>query len=161
MNLDEALARLLKSEGGFSDHLSDPGGATNHGITEKVARQNGYTGHMRDLPLSIATTIYRKQYWSMIKAEQLPDALRFHVFDAAVNSGNVQAIKWLQRCAGVKEDGIIGPVTIKAAANVSPVQYSVERLRFMTGLHTWGQFGKGWARRICDNLELLTEEERG
>lgn len=155
MNLDKALELLLQHEGGFVDHPSDPGGATNHGITERTARQHGYTGHMRDLPLSVAITIYRKQYWSMIKAEQLPDALRFHVLDAAVNSGHAQAIKWLQRAAGVKDDGIIGPITIKAAASVSPAKYSATRLRFMTDLKTWPTFGKGWARRIADNLELI------
>lgn len=154
MNIEQALKILLRNEGGYVDHPSDPGGATNYGITERTARQHGYTGNMRDLPLSVAITIYRKQYWSMIKAEQLPDALRFHVFDAAVNSGNVQAIKWLQRAAGVKDDGIVGPMTIKAAANVSPAQYSATRLRFMTDLKTWPTFGKGWARRIADNLEI-------
>lgn len=155
MNIEQALTLLLRHEGGFVDHPSDPGQETNHGITERVARQHGYTGDMRDLPLSVATTIYRKQYWAMIKADQLPEALRFHVFDAAVNSGNVQAIRWLQMCAGVKTDGIIGPITLRAAADVSPVEYSAMRLRFMTNLPTWGAFGKGWARRICDNLELI------
>ena len=58
-------------------------------------------------------------------------------------------------CAGVKTDGIIGPITLRAAADVSPVEYSAMRLRFMTNLPTWGAFGKGWARRICDNLELI------
>lgn len=28
------------------------------------------------------------------------------------------------------------------------------RLRFMTDLATWPTFGKGWARRIADNLEI-------
>ena len=155
MNIEQALVHLLRSEGGYSDHPTDKGGPTMYGVTERVARQHGYTGDMRDLPLSVATTIYRKQYWAMIKADQLPDNLRFHVFDAAVNSGNVQAIKWLQQCAGVKVDGIIGPITIKAAAGVSPAKYSAVRLRFMTGLKNWPSFGKGWARRIADNLELV------
>lgn len=155
MNIEQALKLLLRHEGGYVDHPSDPGGATNHGITERVARQHGYTGHMSDLPLSVATSIYRKQYWAMIKADNLPAALRFHVFDAAVNSGNVQAIKWLQRAAGVKEDGIIGPVTLRAALSVSPAKYSAMRLRFMTDLKTWPTFGKGWARRIADNLGLI------
>lgn len=155
MNFEQAITILLKHEGGFVDHPSDPGGATNYGITQRVARQNGYMGDMRSLPLSIAQDIYRKQYWDAIKADQLPTALRFHVFDAAVNSGNGQAIKWLQRCAGVTDDGVIGPITIKASAAVSPAQYSAMRLRFMTGLSNWSSFGKGWARRICDNLELI------
>lgn len=155
MNIEQALKLLLRHEGGYVDHPSDPGGATNYGITERVARQHGYTGHMRDLPLQVAIEIYRKDYWSMIKADQLPGALRFHAFDAAVNSGHVQAIKWLQRAAGVKDDGIVGPITIKAAASVSPAKYSAIRLRFMTDLKTWSSFGRGWARRIADNLDLI------
>lgn len=155
MNIEQALAMLLRHEGGYVYHPDDPGGETNHGITVAVARQHGYTGHMRDMPLSVAATIYRKQYWSMIKADELPGALRFHVFDAAVNSGHVQAIKWLQRAAGVKDDGIVGPMTLRAAASVSPAKYSATRLRFMTELKTWPTFGKGWARRIADNLELI------
>lgn len=155
MNIEQSLEVLLRHEGGFVDHPDDPGGATNHGITERVARQHGYTGRMQDLPLSVASAIYRKQYWAMVKADSLPDALRFHVFDAAVNSGHVQAIKWLQRAAGVAQDGIIGPKTISASANVSPAKYTAIRLRFMTDLKNWSSFGKGWARRIADNLELI------
>lgn len=155
MNIEQALDLLIRHEGGYSDNPADPGGRTMYGITERVARQHGYTGDMRELPMSVAATIYRKQYWSMIKADQLPEALRFHVFDAAVNSGNVQSIKWLQECAGVKQDGIVGPMTLKAAENVTPWQYSAVRLRFMTELKNWPTFSRGWARRICDNLELI------
>lgn len=155
MDIEQALELLLRHEGGYVYHPDDPGGETNHGITVAVARQHGYTGNMRDLPLSVAVTIYRKQYWAMIKADQLPDALRFHVFDAAVNSGHVQAIKWLQHAAGVRDDGIVGPMTLKAATSVTPAKYSAIRLRFMTKLKNWPSFGKGWARRIADNLEIV------
>lgn len=154
MNIDQALKHLLGNEGGFVDHPKDPGGATNFGITQRVARAHGYMGDMRDLPQSTAISIYRTDYWAPIKADQLPDALRFHVFDAAVNSGPSQAVKWLQRAAGVAQDGIIGPRTLAAAASVTPAKYSAIRLRFMTDLSTWSTFGKGWARRIADNLEL-------
>lgn len=154
MNIDQALKRLLGNEGGFVDHPADPGGATNYGITQRVAYAHGYRGDMRDLPLKIAIDIYRTDYWAPIKADQLPEALRFHVFDAAVNSGPAQAIKWLQQAAGVTQDGIIGPRTLSAASMVSAAKYSAIRLRFMTGLSTWTTFGKGWARRIADNLEI-------
>lgn len=154
MNLDQALKHLLGNEGGFVDHPRDPGGATNFGITQRVARANGYHGDMRSLPLATALAIYRKDYWEPIKADQLPDALRFHVFDAAVNSGAGQAIKWLQRAAGIAQDGIIGPRTLSAASMVTPARYSAIRLRFMTELSTWPTFGKGWARRIAANLEV-------
>lgn len=154
MNIDQALKRLLGNEGGYVDHPKDPGGATNYGITQRVARSHGYQGDMRNLPLSTAVSIYRSDYWAPIKADQLPEGLRFHVFDAAVNSGSAQAIKWLQRAAGVEQDGVIGPRTLSAASIVSPAKYSAIRLRFMTDLSTWPTFGKGWARRIADNLEI-------
>lgn len=154
MDIERALEILLRHEGGYSDHPLDPGEATMYGITERVARRHGYTGHMRDLPLSVATAIYRADYWAPIKADRLPGALRFHVFDAAVNSGPAMAITWLQRAAGVTADGIIGPVTLKAAQGVTSARYSALRLRFMTSLETWPAFGKGWARRIADNLEI-------
>lgn len=154
MNLTQALKHLLGNEGGYVDHPKDPGGATNYGITQRVARAHGFQGDMRNLPLSMAIGIYEADYWKPIKADQLPEALRFHVFDAAVNSGPAQAIKWLQRAAGVADDGIIGPRTLSAASLVSPAKYSAIRLRFMTDLSTWPSFGKGWARRIADNLEI-------
>lgn len=154
MNLEQSLKHLLGNEGGFVDHPRDPGGATNFGITQRVARANGYQGDMRNLPLSVALSIYEKEYWAPIKADQLPDHLRFHVFDAAVNSGAGQAIKWLQRAAGVAQDGVIGPRTLSAASMVTVAKYSAIRLRFMTDLSTWSTFGKGWARRIADNLEI-------
>ena len=154
MNLDQALRHLLGNEGGFVDHPKDPGGATNFGITQRVARARGYQGDMRNLPLATALAIYEKDYWAPIKADQLPEHLRFHVFDAAVNSGPGQAIKWLQRAAGVTQDGVIGPRTLSAASMVTPAKYSAIRLRFMTDLPAWATFGKGWARRIADNLEI-------
>lgn len=152
MNIEKSLKHLLGNEGGYSDNPADPGGKTMYGITERVARSFGYKGEMRNLPIATAVEIYRKNYWVPIKADQLPDDLRFHIFDAAVNSGVSQAIRFLQRAAGVTEDGSIGPKTLSAAADVTPAKYSAVRLQFMTGLSTWPTFGKGWARRIADNL---------
>lgn len=154
MNLEQSLKQLLGHEGGFVDHPSDPGGATNFGITQRVARAHGFNGDMRNLPLGTALNIYKSDYWDPIKAEQLPEVLRFHVFDAAVNSGPAQAIKWLQSAGGVTVDGVIGPKTLAAAASVTPGKYSGIRLRFMTDLPTWSTFGRGWARRIATNLGL-------
>ena len=58
MNFDTAFAKLLGHEGDFSDHPADPGGATRFGITEAVAREVGYRGDMRELPVDLAKRIY-------------------------------------------------------------------------------------------------------
>lgn len=46
------IASVFDLEGGYVDHPNDPGGATNHGITERVAKKHGFEGDMRDLKRS-------------------------------------------------------------------------------------------------------------
>lgn len=157
MNFDTAFDILITHEGGFSNHPDDPGGATMYGVTEAVARANGYTGHMRDFTLNQAKAIYRRQYWDACQCEVMPEPIKYPLFDAAVNSGPGQAIKWLQAAAGVKADGTIGPMTRQAVSHLDPYALSQSmigrRLRFMTELKNWPTFAKGWARRIAAILE--------
>jgi len=158
MNFDTAVQRLIDDfEGGYSDHPKDPGGKTMYGITENTARIAGYKGDMRELPLDLAKRIYRHEYWDAVRAEELPIGIRYIMFDAAVNSGPPQAIKWLQRSAGVNADGIFGPKTMRAVqemgADTLRMRLLSQRLRFMADLSTWPAFGRGWARRIADLME--------
>lgn len=156
MNFDQAFDRLLGHEGGYSNNPADPGGETMWGVTLRVARANGYQGPMRDLPRDTAKAIYRKLYWDAVKADQLPDTVRFDMFDGAVNSGVSQSIKWLQRAAGVADDGSIGPQTLAAVAAAGAgisAKFNGQRLEFMADLPTWSSFGRGWARRIASNLQ--------
>ena len=157
MNFTTAFENLLGHEGGYSDHKDDPGGKTRYGITEAVAREVGYRGDMRELPLDLAQRIYKDRYWDAVQAEHLPADVRYAVFDAAVNSGVAQAAKWLQRACGVKDDGVIGPQTIRAANALHPEglkrKMLAQRLRFMATLANWPAFGRGWANRIADLLE--------
>lgn len=157
MNFDTAFHDLLGHEGGFVDHPKDPGGATNWGVTERVARATGYAGHMRDFPVEMAKAIYRQQYWDAVRADELPEPLRYPTFDAAVNSGTTQAVKWLQRAVGAVDDGRIGPETLRMAnggnAHQSARRMLGQRLRFMTELPTWPAFGRGWSKRVAALLE--------
>lgn len=154
MNFDTAFHKLLGHEGGYVNHPSDPGGATNWGVTERVARANGYEGDMRDLPVEFAKVIYRKDYWIPIRAEELPPKLRYPAFDAAVNSGVRQSVIWLQRACGASADGIFGPATLRAVRASDEDEMFLKmlsaRLRFMSDLSSWPAFGRGWARRIAD-----------
>ena len=157
MTFDDCFARLLGHEGGFSDHAADPGGQTRFGITEAVAREVGYRGDMRDLPLALAKRIYLDRYWQSVRADELPDGIRSAVFDAAVNSGPRQSVLWLQRALEVTADGILGPMTLAAAHAADPsdlrCRLLAQRLRFMTSLPNWPAFSRGWARRIADLME--------
>ncbi|WP_083714435.1 glycoside hydrolase family 108 protein [Achromobacter sp. MFA1 R4] len=156
MNFDTAFDRLIGHEGGYSNHPDDPGGETMWGVTVAVARASGYAGPMRSMPRETAKAIYRAQYWDKVKADSLPFAVAFQVFDAAVNHGNGQAAKFLQRAAGVADDGIIGPktlaaITARGAASIL-LLFNAEREQFYTDLKTWPSFGKGWSRRVVANL---------
>jgi len=157
MNFDAAFQRVLKHEGGYVHHPSDPGGATNMGITEAVARRVGYKGAMQDLPVDLAKRVYLEEYWKPMRADELPFAVRYALFDSAVNSGVGQATKWLQRALGVADDGALGPKTLAAANAANPeslrARIMAQRLRFLTNLDTFGAFGRGWTRRCCDILE--------
>lgn len=161
-SFETAVNRVLEHEGGFVDHPSDPGGATNFGITQAVAREHGYKGDMRDLPLTLAKDIYYKSYWLKSHADTLPPALAFQVFDAAVNHGVQRSIVLLQRAAGVEPDGIVGTVTERAIRNQPApklvMRYLDERLRFYTSLGTFNTFGRGWTRRVAFNMEHAVED---
>lgn len=160
MNFDTAFDLLISHEGGFSNrpYADDPGGATMYGVTERVARENGYIGRMEDLTLEFAKDVYKKSYWDACQCDAMPDSLRYPLFDAAVNSGAGQSIKWLQSSVGVKADGAIGPVTLHAVAMAAPQvvrqQMLGKRLRFMTELRNWSANARGWSRRIAAILEM-------
>lgn len=156
------IQRVLEHEGGYANHPTDPGGETMYGITVATARRHGYRGKMRDLPLATAVAIFRDDYWHAVRGDALPPAVAFQAFDACVNSGPGNAIRWLQRAAGVADDGIIGPRTLAAVAAAPAyavvLAMNAERLSFLTMLSTWGKFGAGWSRRIAGNLRYAVED---
>jgi len=122
------INNIIKIEGGFVDDPDDSGGATNFGITEKVARENYYTGSMRDMPMEIARKIYEDRYWEPLQLstiELLSSKVAEEIVDTGVNMGIIRAAKFLQRSLTVlnnKEkfypdlvvDGQLGPQTIRA-----------------------------------------------
>jgi len=154
-NFERALAIVLRHEGGFVNHPNDPGGMTNNGITKKVydAYMEKVTTEqeMRDMPENHVAEIYRRQYWDRVNADSLASGLDLSVFDWAVNSGCGRAVKALQKCVGVKQDGGLGPITLKSVnehdAEELIEMMSVERETFYRKLKTFEHFGKGWLRR--------------
>jgi lysozyme family protein len=158
VNFDEAFHHLLGHEGGYVNHPDDPGGETNWGVTKVVARQHGYEGLMKDMPVGVAKAVYRKSYWDAVQADDLPPAIRYAVFDAAVNSGVGTSIRWLQQAVGTTADGALGPKTLAAINEVNPDgllrRMLAKRLTAMTSMSGWPSFSKGWARRVATLLEM-------
>ena len=120
-NFGEALSLVLHHEGGYVDHPKDPGGRPNMGITQRV--YESYLGRevteedMRSLPPNHASEIYRRDYWDMVKGDELPLGIDYAVFDWAVNSGPGTVARELQKLVGVSIDGAIGPQTLAAVSS--------------------------------------------
>lgn len=127
---DTAFEDLILIEGGYSDNPSDSGGKTRYGITEEVARENGYSGQMSELPLSEAKRIYKLRYWDALDLDGiavLSKRIALEMFDTAVNCGAEVAGTFLQRSLNVlnrmgqdypdvKVDGDVGQRTVEAAS---------------------------------------------
>ena len=145
---DSCFKLLMENEGGFVDDPRDSGGVTKYGISKKAYPDVD----IQSLTLQQAKEIYRKDYWNRCKCDYLPDCLCMAVFDYAVNSGTIRAIKDLQTSLGVGVDGIIGNQTI-GAANRVPVKPVIEeickrRLKFLMSLKGWKYYGNGWGSRV-------------
>jgi len=157
-----ALTHVLKHEGGYSNHPSDPGGATNFGITRDVLAEwrdrHVMIEEVKDLTKDEAAEIYKYKYWDAAKCGAMPAGLALMVFDGAVNHGVSQSSKFLQRALGVAADGKVGPKTLGAIEGLDAVDLIVEiaaqRMRFYGGLRTFSAFGLGWSRRLMDTLRV-------
>ncbi|CAM0816797.1 PG-binding-3 domain-containing protein [Acinetobacter baumannii] len=129
MNIEQYLDELIKREGGYVNNPADRGGATKFGITEAVARENGYKGNMKDLPLEFAKSIYKKQYWLEPRFDQvnaLSPSVAEELLDTGVNCGPNFAKPLLQRALNLlnnqgragwpdlKVDGVYGSATLGA-----------------------------------------------
>src|SRR3546814_16009430 len=66
---DALIDAVIDREGRYVNHPADRGGATCWGITEAVARAEGYAGAMRDLPRADAASLYRRLYWLRPRSE--------------------------------------------------------------------------------------------
>lgn len=174
---NEAIEQILKNEGGYSNKPSDNGGATKYGITEKVARENGYKGDMRYLSENTAKTIYYNQYWIKSGADKVATIsfnIAFLLFDFAVNSGVSNAVKKLQTAINkiikniknkteLKVDGIIGPKTLLEIEyweeNIQFLSFIAEIIKYYTSLKNtntgFKANGAGWVNRVANNIDFL------
>ena len=162
LSFQQIFDRLIGHEGGYVNDPRDPGGETNWGVTKRTAQANGYTGSMKTMTRQQAYEIYRRAFWLRYNCEQMPDAVAYQFFDAAVNHGFGNASRMLQRAVGVLDDGIIGKYSLEAI-NRNPISDTLmvlngERLNFYTRLKNFDRFGKGWGNRVAQNLRYGAQD---
>lgn len=152
MNFDQAFDRLIGHEGGYVNNPHDRGGETKYGISKRSYPRLDIAA----LTLTDAKAIYRVDFWARAGCDAVPDAIKFDLFDTAVNSGPVTAAKLVQRAVGEVDDGLIGPRTLLALGSMPAprlvARFNAQRLILMAGLSDWEHFGKGWALRVASNL---------
>jgi lysozyme family protein len=165
---ERSFVNVLQYEGGYVNKPSDRGGATNLGITEAVARENGYSGDMEYLPMETAKQIYKNKYWNTLNLDSVASKdfdIADRLFNISVNMGCIVAGKFLQRAINLfrteqlELDGDIGQNTIHALSLLG-----MQELIMIFNLIKWQQairyceicehnpsqkvFIKGWIRRV-------------
>jgi lysozyme family protein len=170
MTFDLVFERVIGHEGGYSDDPKDPGNWTGGrvGVGQLKGTKYGISAasyplwDIKNLTLEQAKYIYKKDFWTRINADMLHDGVAYQLFDFAVNSGCQTAIRYFQRALGVADDGLWGPVSQHAVDNSTEsdmiMSLCAERLEYMTKLKNWPVAGKGWARRIANNLRYGVED---
>ena len=128
IDIDGLAEALIEREGGYVANAVDKGGPTRFGITEAVARANGYRGSMRQLPREDAAAIYKRLYWLRPRFDEVAKRsarIAAELFDTGANMGPAVAATFLQRAltalnrnakdyADLTPDGRIGPQTLAA-----------------------------------------------
>jgi lysozyme family protein len=152
MDFNTAFDRLLAHEGGYVNDPRDAGGETRFGISARAYPQENIAG----MTIERAREIYRRDYWGPMQCEQMPAALRFELFDMAVNMGRFKAVTLLQDAVGAADDGILGPDTLRRLQGADP-QWILRRLQgarldAYTRAKSWPVFGTGWVRRVARNM---------
>ena len=164
-NWQQAFEQMLKSEGGFTDDPRDPGnhlpdgraGSTMLGVTQYNWEQ--HVGHqvthddMRKLTPATVEPLYKKKYWDVVRADELPSGIDYMVFDMGVNAGPGRAIKLLQTSVHVPADGGFGPITMAAVQAADPVEliekFSMWKESFYRSLDSFPVYGTGWLNRVA------------
>lgn len=166
MDFDQAFATLVnpEHEGGFQKDPNDRGNWTGGEVgkgqllgTKYGISAMAYPGEdIENLTLDRAKELYRRDYWGPAGCDAVPDGIKFDLFDMCVNSGKGNAIRMLQKAAGVDVDGVLGPNTLQAVQTMPALRlvarFNGARLLFMANLSNWPAYGRGWATRIANNL---------
>lgn len=123
-SINDIIEDVLEAEGGFVDNKLDKGGPTNFGITMAVARQNGFTGNIKDLPISTARAIYYQQYIvdpSFDKVLLVSPQVAAELVDTGVNMGPATAAKFLQTSLNAFNTGLFPDLVVDGAIGTGTI----------------------------------------
>jgi hypothetical protein len=163
-NFERTFPTLMKLEGGFQNMPEDKGNfykgenvGTNLGISgaqyERLFGEAPTEEKMRALTPEKVKAVYKEKYWDANKVGEMPTDLQEMVFNMFVMTSPKNVVKAIQRASGAKEDGIMGPQTLKAMRGVSKEEIWEEYHKYLKSLKSYSKFGKGWQNRYKELLD--------
>ena len=169
MGFGQALARVLKAEGGYVNHPGDNGGETFKGIARNFyPKWSGWiiVDSYADKEEAVIDTklqklvedFYFNFYWYKLKCSDMHNEfIAEMLFNFAINMGKKQVVKKLQRILNVKADGIIGMHTLAALNSREPQafvhHFILEIVEFYAQISKKGNnhlFFRGWINRAMN-----------
>lgn len=141
-----------KAGGSLHNVAGDSGGWTLWGIAYNHNKEMFKNfDDFKDTTYEEAAALAYTKYYRAINAFILPLEARLMYFDTAYNMGNARAIKIMQGCAKVPQDGIIGPATREKMLHVTEECLYLARNTTYNNLVKanikLGKFLKGWLNR--------------
>lgn len=159
MKFEKAVEFIIGLEAGYVENSSDPGGATNFGISQRAYPNLD----IKNLTKEEAADIYRRDYWDALRIDQMPEPIQLMVFDAGINQGKKAAVLMLQGALGVPQDGALGALTFTALRETAIGQtfsnMVILRHNRYADNANWPSFGKGWSKRLLqvtlESVEII------
>jgi lysozyme family protein len=171
-DFNTAIEVVLRHEGGFVDNPSDPGGATDYGVSARWLKSKGLLEQLeegdktqdevmaiREMTKAQAMGFYKAYFWDFYKYQNLQaQPVATKVFDTGVNLGPSRSHRILQGILGLIPDGVLGPKTFAEANALSPstlvVKFQTAQANFYRGLVAKNPklsvFLSGWVNRAYD-----------
>ena len=162
---------ILKWEGGFSNDPDDSGGATMKGITlntfKAYRKEKGLpvptVNDLKSISDQEWTAILKSKYWDKWQADQINNQPIANLLVGwGWGSGPVTSIQQFQKLLGLKQDGVVGNITL-SAINDHPDQNElfdkiwIARKDFFVNIcinkPSQLKFLKGWLNRLHDNID--------
>lgn len=167
-NFNETMKLMLNLEGGKTDEKSDRGGRTNFGITQRTyndwLKQNKLkSSDVFKISKERALKIYRKQFWGVIKGDQLPHNVAKAIMSMALTDGPQDSVRFIQRLLNIEQTGFMGPKTLAAIWSKCKkddkmftkkiLDAQIKRYKSDEQADT---YGKGWTNRadlVAENID--------
>ena len=167
-NFNETMKLMLNLEGGKTDEKSDRGGRTNFGITQRTyndwLKQNKLkSSDVFKISKERALKIYRKQFWGVIKGDQLPHNVAKAIMSMALTDGPQDSIRFVQKLLNIEQTGFMGPKTLAAIWSkckkddkIFTKQILDAQIKRYKSDEQADTYGKGWTNRadlVAENID--------